>query len=118
MDMNKLLVLADDFATWDLLKSQDKEFFESSGYEDVQRDLNVIQSQREITKTMMNMRRMRPFVDGMAHLEKVLASIGFQHTAKVMAYVWGPVRFLLKVLYCACVSTIPGPNPRNIANQP
>ncbi|KAH7110714.1 hypothetical protein EDB81DRAFT_831516 [Dactylonectria macrodidyma] len=96
MDMDELLVLAEHFETWDLLKSQDKEFFASSSYENVHQDINVIQSQREITKTMMNMKRIQSFLAGMAHLEKVLAAIGFQHTAKVMAYVWGPVRFLLK----------------------
>ncbi|RMZ91157.1 hypothetical protein DV736_g1623, partial [Chaetothyriales sp. CBS 134916] len=96
MDMEELLVLAEKFGTWDLLKSQDKKLFESSSYEDVQQDLNVIQSQREITKTMMNMKRIYPFLTGMTHLEKVLTSIGFQYTAKVTAYVWGPVRFLVK----------------------
>ena len=99
MDMDELLVLAENFGTWDLLKSQDKELFESSRYADVQQDINVIQSQREITKTMMNMKRIHPFLTGMAHLEKVLATIRFQHTTKVMAYVWGPVRFFLKVRY-------------------
>jgi len=107
MDMDELLVLAENFGTWDLLKSQDKELFDSSGYEDVQQDMNVIQSQREITMTMMNMKRLHPFLTGMAHLEKVLAAIRFQHTAKVMAYVWGPVRFFLKVRYM--VSSIPVP---------
>lgn len=95
-----MLVLAKNFGTWDLLKPQDREFFESSSYEDVQQDINVIQSQQEITKTMMNMKRIHPFLTGMAHLEKVLTTIRFQHTAKVMAYVWGPVRFLLKVHTC------------------
>ncbi|RYO92418.1 hypothetical protein DL766_000388 [Monosporascus sp. MC13-8B] len=96
MDMDELLMLAEKFETWDRLKPQDKDFFESSSYEDVQQDINVIQSHQEITKTMMNMKRIHPFLTGMAHLEKVLTTIRFQHTAKVMAYVWGPVRFLLK----------------------
>ncbi|KAJ9144905.1 Zinc finger protein [Pleurostoma richardsiae] len=96
MAIDELLVLADEFGTWDLLKSQDKEFFESSNYEAACHDIGVIQSQREITKTMMNMKRISPFLTGMAHLERVLAAIKFQHTIKVMAYVWGPVRYLLK----------------------
>ncbi|KAI1635197.1 hypothetical protein F4809DRAFT_467935 [Biscogniauxia mediterranea] len=96
MDMNELLVLAKRFETWDLLKPQDKEFFESSSYRDVQQDINGIQSQQETTKTMMNMKRIEHFLTGMTHLEKVLNAIRFHHTAKVMAYIWGPVRFLLK----------------------
>src|SRR5947209_5530945 len=104
--MDELLDLAEDFGAWGLLKAQDKESFELSSYEDVQHDMNIIQSQREMTKTMMNMKRLHSFLTGMAHLEKVLATIGFQHTAKVMAYVWGPVRFLLKVHACPLFCTI------------
>ena len=100
MEMDELLVLAEKFGSWDLLKSQDKDFFESSSYEDVRQDMNVIQSHREITKTLMNMKRIQPFLTGMVHLEKVLATIRFQHTVRVMAYVWGPVRYLLKVHAC------------------
>jgi hypothetical protein len=103
MDLDELLDLAETFETWDYLKFQDKEFFESSSYEAVQQDLNVIQLQRQTTRTMMNMKRIHSFLTGMAHLEKVLAAIRFQHAPKVMAYVWGPVRFLLKVQACPAV---------------
>ncbi|KAI0592764.1 hypothetical protein F4775DRAFT_580879 [Biscogniauxia sp. FL1348] len=96
MGMDELLSLVEKFETWGILKPQDKEFFESSSYRDVQQDINTIQSQQEISKTMMNMKRIQPFLTGMAHFEKVLITIRFQHTAKVMAYVWGLVRFLLK----------------------
>ena len=114
MDMGELLALAENFETWDLLKSQDKEFFESSSYEAVQQDINAIQSQREITKTMMNMNRIHPFLAGMAHLEKVLATIRFQQTEKVMTYVWGPVRYLLKVHACPA---LPRHIKANVANH-
>lgn len=100
MDLDELLDLAETFGTWDRLKSQDREFFELSSYETVQHDLSVIQSQRQTTRTMMNMKRIHSFLTGMAHLEQVLAAIRFQHSTKVMAYVWGPVRFLLKVQAC------------------
>lgn len=115
MDLHELLIFAETFGTWDHLKSQDKEFFESSNYEGVQQDLNVIQSQRQTTQTMMNMKRIHSFLTGMAHLEKVLAAIRFQHSAKVMAYVWGPVRFLLKVQACPA---IPCHIKGNIADRP
>jgi hypothetical protein len=95
--MDELLVLAYQFEKWDRLKGPDKNFFESSSYDDVQRDVNLIQSQRETTKKMMNMKRMHAFLAAMEHFEKVLTTAGFQHVPKVMAYVWGPVRFLLKV---------------------
>jgi len=97
MSLDDLLAAAEDFAAWDLLKAQDKDLFESSGYENVLEDINVIQSKRESTMKMMNMRRIQPFLTGMAHFEKVLRTLAFPHTAMVMAYVWGPVRYLLKV---------------------
>ena len=101
MDPDELLHLVEDFGAWDLLKRPDKNFFETSSYEDLQQDIVDIQSRREIMRAMMNMTRLQPFLTGMAHLEKVLHTIGFQHTAKAMGYVWGPVRFLLKVRFHA-----------------
>ena len=105
MDVDELLGLAETFETWDCSKFRDKEFFESSSYDAVQQDLNVIQLQRQTTRTMMNMKRIHSFLTGMAHLEKVLVAIRFEHSSKVMAYVWGPVRFILKV----CTSVSSGP---------
>jgi hypothetical protein len=95
--MDDLVLLADQFGSWELLKPQDRRLFELSDYENVQQDLGLIQSQRETARTMMNMRRIHPFLEGMAHFEKLLVALDFQHTAKVMTYIWGPVRFLLKV---------------------
>ncbi|KAH6632300.1 hypothetical protein F5144DRAFT_603045 [Chaetomium tenue] len=96
MDVDELLGLAETFETWDFLKFRDKDIFESSSYDAVQQNLNVIQLQRQTTRTMMNMKRIHCFLAGMVHLEKVLAAIRFEHSSKVMAYIWGPVRFLLK----------------------
>ncbi|KAH8889023.1 hypothetical protein GQ53DRAFT_723812 [Thozetella sp. PMI_491] len=97
MDLDEMLVLVERFSSWDMLKHQDKELFESSSLEDLQRDINAIQSQQEITQTLMNLTRIEPFLTGMTHFEKALIAVGFQHTSKAMAYVWGPVRYLLKL---------------------
>jgi hypothetical protein len=96
MSTNELLTMARNFVKDDL-RLQDKELFELSSYEDALKDINDIQSQREATKKMMNMKRMHPFLIGMANLEKVLVAIKFQQAPKVMACVWGSIRFLLKV---------------------
>lgn len=97
MDTNELLSIANKFLAEDI-KPYEKELFQSSSYENVSEYIGSIQSIRESTKNMINMKRIHPFLTGMEHLEKVLVTIGFQHVAKVMACVWGPVRFLLEVI--------------------
>lgn len=96
MSTNELLKIAREFL--ETLRPQDKEFFESSGYGDVLQDVNDVQSQRELTKTMINMKRIQPFLTGMAGLENVFVAINFQQVSSVMACVWGSIRFLLKVI--------------------
>ena len=98
MDMEELLGLSKRFGDSDILNPQDKELFESSGLEEVKQDINAIQSLQEMTQTMMNMTRLDPFLTGMTHFERALVAVGFQETQQVMAYVWGPVRFLFKVI--------------------
>jgi len=92
-----LLALTKNFEEWDRLKTHDKDFFESSSYEDVQKDIFKVQAQREITNTLININRIEHFLNSMVHLEKVLTTIKVPHTRKVMTYVWGPIRFLFKV---------------------
>lgn len=96
MSTNELLKIAREFLK--ALRPQDMEAFESSSYGDVLQDVNDIQSQRELTKTMINMKRIHPFLTGMASLEKVFVVINFQQVSSVMACVWGSIRFLLKVI--------------------
>lgn len=96
MDADALLNILKKFATEDL-KSEDKEVFEVSSYELVLHDINDIQSRREQTKKLINMKRIHPFLSGMAQLEKVFGTIELQHGSKLMAHVWGSIRFLLKV---------------------
>lgn len=96
MSTNELLTIAREFLK--TLRPLDKETFESSSYDDVLKDVNDIQSQRELTKKMINMKRIHPFLIGMASLEKVLVAIKFQQTSDVMACIWGSIRFFLKVM--------------------
>ncbi|KAL6904141.1 hypothetical protein GGI43DRAFT_421611 [Trichoderma evansii] len=94
MSTNELLMVATEFRK--ALRPQDKDAFESSSYDDVLQDVNDIQSQRELTKTMINMKRIEPFLTGMINLEKVLVAIKFEEALDSMACVWGSIRFLLK----------------------
>ncbi|KAL7942558.1 hypothetical protein V8C42DRAFT_331337 [Trichoderma barbatum] len=92
---NEWLVIVDKFLAEDT-KISEKESFQSSSYDELLEEINSIQSIRESTKKMMNMKRIHPFLTGMEQFEKVLVKIKFKHVAKVMACVWGPARFLLE----------------------
>jgi soluble cytochrome b562 len=93
--MDRLAEIAEKFGN--SLKPHDKEQFESSTLEDMQTDLSDIQSKQDRTKTMMNMNRIKKFMSGMEDLAKALAAINVRDAGRAMAYVWGSIRFLLKV---------------------
>ena len=97
MELDELLSVAQEFGASGLVKPADRESFESSHRQSVDYELSVIQARQEMTRTMMAMTRIKPFLTGMTHFEKTLNALGFEDTAKVMAYVWGPVRYLLEV---------------------
>ncbi|KAJ0150693.1 hypothetical protein CTA2_412, partial [Colletotrichum tanaceti] len=72
--------------------------FEKATGRDVYRDLQAIQFQRQEKRTMMNLGRIQMFLDGMDGLQHVLeALLEPGRAAGIMAYVWGPMRFLLEV---------------------
>lgn len=98
MDANEMLVIVDKFIAEDTNPSE-KDLFESSSYDEVLQVINDIQSTRESTKSMMNMKRIHLFLTGMEHFEKVMVKLKLdpQHVAKLMACVWGPTQFLLEV---------------------
>ncbi|OTA02515.1 hypothetical protein A9Z42_0028950 [Trichoderma parareesei] len=96
MDLKELLEIADEFLV-EAVKSYEKELFRSTTNENVREYINSIQSIRESTKNMINMKRILPFLTGMEHFEKVLLALKFKHVAKIMASVWGPLLFLLEV---------------------
>ncbi|KAK1249395.1 hypothetical protein MKX07_002911, partial [Trichoderma sp. CBMAI-0711] len=98
MDSKELLEIADEFLV-EAVKSYEKELFRSTTNENVREYINSIQSIRESTKNMINMKRILPFLTGMEHFEKVLLALKFEHVAKIMASVWGPLLFLLKKIY-------------------
>ncbi|KAK4085083.1 uncharacterized protein Triagg1_73 [Trichoderma aggressivum f. europaeum] len=97
MDPNEMLAIVDKFIAEDTNPTE-KELFQSSSHDDVLHDINDIQSFRESTKNMMNMKRIESFLTGMEHFEKVMIKLKLdpQHVVKLMACVWGPVRFLLE----------------------
>lgn len=93
-----MLVIVDKFIAEDTSPS-DKVPFQSTGYDEVLVSINNIQSRRESTNSMMNIKRIELFLTGMEHFEKVMIKLKLdqQHVVKLMACVWGPTRFLLEV---------------------
>lgn len=98
MDPNEMLVIVDKFIA-EVTNTDQKEQFESSSYDQVLQVINKIQSIRESTKNMMNMKRIHLFLTGMEHFEKVMIKLKLdqQHVVKLMGCVWGPTQFLLEV---------------------
>ncbi|KAH0491047.1 hypothetical protein TgHK011_002493 [Trichoderma gracile] len=96
MDSRELLEIADKFLV-EVVKPYEKGLFQFTTIEDVRDYINSIQSIRESTRNMINMKRILPFLTGMEHFERVLVALKFEHVAKTMACVWGPLRFLLEV---------------------
>lgn len=97
--MDTILSLAEEFEAWEVLRDQDRQLFESSGPIQIQQELNSIQSIQNETRTLRGMFRIKMFLDGLLHLEKVLQAVGFHHTNKVMMYVWGPLQYLLRATH-------------------
>ncbi|KAL6886288.1 hypothetical protein HDV57DRAFT_383350 [Trichoderma longibrachiatum] len=96
MDSKELLNIVNAFLE-KVPKPSDKDLFEVTTYEDVREYISSIQSIRESTRNMINMKRIQPFLTGMEQFEKVLVALQCGHVAKIMACIWGPLRFLLEV---------------------
>ncbi|KAF5987735.1 early growth response protein 1-B [Fusarium bulbicola] len=92
--MDRLYELAEGFRR--SLKPHHEEEFENTTIGDMRKEMRDIQSLRDKKKSMMDMNRLRMFLDGMEEFEKVLLRLEFPGTKGVMSIVWGPVRFLLK----------------------
>ncbi|KAF4443951.1 Early growth response 1-B [Fusarium acutatum] len=92
--MDRLYELAEGFRR--SLKPHHEEEFENTTIEDMRKEIYDIQLLRDRTNNMMDMNRLRMFLDGMEELEKVLLYLEFPGTKGVMSIVWGSVRFFLR----------------------
>jgi hypothetical protein len=93
--MERLNSLAEEFRS--SLKEHHEEAFENTTNQDMQREIRDMQALRDVTNNMINMNRLRMFLDGMEELEKLLIFLEFPAARSVMSNVWGAVKFLLKV---------------------
>ncbi|OHE92072.1 hypothetical protein CORC01_12653 [Colletotrichum orchidophilum] len=63
---------------------------------DVYRSLSDIQCKQVTSKTLMNLNRIELFLSGMLSLQDVLNDREMGDVEGIMAFVWGPMRFLLE----------------------
>ena len=93
--LERLNSLAEEFRQ--SLKEHHEETFQDTTKDDMGREIRDIQTARVVTHNMINMNRLKMFLEGMDELEKVLLFLDFPGASSVMSNVWGTVRFLLKV---------------------
>ncbi|CEF75892.1 hypothetical protein FGSG_10470 [Fusarium graminearum PH-1] len=92
--MERLKSLAEDFKC--SLKEHHEESFENTTNQDMRREIHDMQALRDVTNNMINMNRLRMFIEGMEELESVLIFIDYPGARSIMSNVWGAVKFLLK----------------------
>ncbi|ROV92958.1 hypothetical protein VMCG_09017 [Cytospora schulzeri] len=76
-----------------LSPKESKDFSNLTTLKELEKTIDSIQSSQESKKEMMNLTRIRPFLEGMKQLGKVVDV--FLNTSEILAYVWGPMKFLL-----------------------
>ncbi|KAF9878015.1 hypothetical protein CkaCkLH20_04591 [Colletotrichum karsti] len=79
-----------------ILSVKDREEFESSRRELIRGELNIMQTQQQETKSLVNLKRLQMFLDGMTALQEILGEWGLREVNSIMACIWGPMRFLFK----------------------
>lgn len=79
------------------LEPRHREFVTGTTRGMMQRELSDLQSQQHGTRELMNLGRIGVFLETMYSFEEALVAIHTEEPSKIMAYVWGPVRLLIKV---------------------
>ena len=83
------------------LTPKEQNDFQFTTLDGVKREIARIQKQQDDLKTMMNMSRIQSFLEGMNELGKVIEV--FLNASNFVAFVWGPVKFLLQVCHRSCL---------------
>jgi hypothetical protein len=72
--------------------------FKKASYENFCDDLNKLQEDQKKSKQLKNLRRIEPFIEAMKHLGQTIEI--FLNVHNGVAFIWGPVKFLLLVSAC------------------
>ncbi|KAK5215941.1 hypothetical protein LTR47_009475 [Exophiala xenobiotica] len=75
------------------LTPQELDELETTTLEDLQKALATMQTKQQHTKKLMYLKRLQPFLDAMEQYSTVINI--FVNTSNLLAFVWGPVKFLL-----------------------
>ena len=79
------------------LTQKELDEFSISTLEDVRQTIARIQSEQGSQKAMMNLTRIQSFLEAMDQFGKVVEV--FLNVSEFVAFVWGPVKFILQVRY-------------------
>jgi hypothetical protein len=87
------------------LTQKELDAFSFSTLEDVHKEIDRIQSEQGSQKQMMNMTRLQSFLEAMDQFGQVIEV--FSNASLFVAFIWGPVKFILQVRNNskACTST-------------
>jgi hypothetical protein len=81
------------------LTSKEHAEFQATTLKDVRETIVRIQNDQDNTKSMRNMARIHSFLEAMQQFSKTIEV--FLNVSNVVAFVWGPIKFLLQVLVFA-----------------
>lgn len=77
------------------LTQRELDDFQFTSLEDVRLEIARIQAEQEIRKEMINMPRIESFLEAIDQFGKVIEV--FLNTSEFVAFIWGPVKFVLQV---------------------
>ena len=80
----------------DSLSPQEALEFEFATPQDVYREIDRIQKEQETKGLLRNMKRLKPFMDGLTRFSGVIEQFVAMKPA-FLGFIWGPVKFLLNV---------------------
>jgi hypothetical protein len=79
----------------DQLTEKERENFRYTEFKDVQKEIIDIQKKQESLKKIMDLPRIQGFLEAMNQFGQVIEV--FLNTSSFVAFVWGPVKFILQV---------------------
>lgn len=77
------------------LTTEEQDKFKLTSLGDLRRAIGDIQKRQENVKQMMNMTRLQSILEAMEQFGKVIEV--FLNASKFVAFIWGPMKFLLQV---------------------
>jgi len=90
------------------LTAKELENFQFTTLKDVREAAFRIQKDQEQLKTMMNMARLESFLEAMEQFGKVIEV--FVNASNFVAFVWGPLKFILQVSGMILLALLPNSN--------